>query len=150
MSDLPYGCAQEVLDVVPLIMRAIRTEMRSRRSPDLTVPQFRTLVFLNNNPGASLSCVADYLGLTPPSTSKMMDGLVQRNLVIRQASSTDRRRITLKLTSDGQSILGAAHHGTQTKLAEILSALPPADCGQIVRSMQILRPLFTPGEVGQS
>ena len=41
MRISPDDCAREVLEVVPLIMRAIRTDMRSHRTPDLSVPQFR-------------------------------------------------------------------------------------------------------------
>jgi len=32
--------AREVLDVAPVIMRTIRAEMRSRRTPELSVVQF--------------------------------------------------------------------------------------------------------------
>ncbi|MGA2378038.1 MAG: MarR family transcriptional regulator, partial [Spirochaetia bacterium] len=60
-------CAREVLDVVPSVMRFIRTEMRSHRALDLTVPQFRSLVIIERAAGTSLTGVAEHLGLTPPS-----------------------------------------------------------------------------------
>ena len=41
--------ARKLLEVVPIIMQDIRSEMRSRRSIDLTVPQFRVLAFVNRN-----------------------------------------------------------------------------------------------------
>ncbi len=46
--------ARELLDVVPVIMRTIRAEMRSHRSNDLTIPLFRSLMFLERHPGVSL------------------------------------------------------------------------------------------------
>ena len=57
-------CARELLEVVPLVMRDIRTQMRSERTPDLTVPQFRTMLFIDRNMGASLSEVAEHIGIT--------------------------------------------------------------------------------------
>ena len=36
-------CAHAILEVAPAIMRTIRTEMRSHRTPDLSIPQFRAL-----------------------------------------------------------------------------------------------------------
>jgi DNA-binding MarR family transcriptional regulator len=33
--------AREILDIVPVIMRVIRAEMRNHRSADLAIPQFR-------------------------------------------------------------------------------------------------------------
>jgi DNA-binding MarR family transcriptional regulator len=135
-------CAREVLDVVPAVMRFIRSEMRCHRAAGLSVPQFRALTFLNRRAGASLSAVAEHLGLTPPSTSKLVDGLVERRLLSRQPSAADRRRITLTLTPAGQAILETARHETQARLAEVLAVLPPRDAEAVVRAMQALRPIF--------
>ena len=135
-------CAHEVFEVVPLAMRAIRAEMRSRRALGLSVPQFRTLAFLNRNEGASLSDLAEYIGLTLPSMSKMVDGLVVRQLVTRRDSSVDRRYVTLALTPLGKSTWEAARQGTQARLAEMLATLPPEERNTVVLAMQALRRVF--------
>ena len=98
-------CARQLLDTTPQIMRFIRAEMRSHRGHDLSVPQFRTLTFVNRNPEVSLSHLADHLGLTLPSTSKLVDGLVNQKIIIRHESKEDRRRLTLALTKNGEDIL---------------------------------------------
>ena len=72
MTITPETSARQVLEVIPRVMRQIRTEMRSCRMPDLTVPQLRALAFINSNAGASLSDVSEHLGLALPSTSKLM------------------------------------------------------------------------------
>src|SRR5664280_1791212 len=90
--------ARELLDVVPVIMRTIRTEMRRHRANDVTVPLFRSLMFIEGHPGVSLLNLAGHLGLTSPSACKIVDGLVEHSMVQRQHSDTDRRRITLELT----------------------------------------------------
>lgn len=138
-------CARELLEVVPLIMRAIRSEMRSHRPPDLSVPQFRTLNFLDHHEGASLSDVAEHIGLTLPSMSALIDGLVARQLAIRQVSPTDRRRVTLAPTAQGKTTLEAVRQSTQARLAEVLAALSPSQRATIVQAMEILQPIFTPG-----
>ena len=140
------GAAQssrEVLETIPLVMRTIRTQMRRRRGPDLSVPQFRTLAFLHQTPGASLSDVAEHLGLTPPSMSKLIDGLVTRGLVTRRESTADRRRVTLLLTDTGTSTFAAAHGATQEFIAKVLLPLADADQQVIVRAMQLLRSTFS-------
>src|SRR5512137_2718402 len=105
MHTSPDICAQEILEVVPAVMRIIRAEMRRHRTADLSVPQFRTLAFIDRNVAASLSDVAEHIGLTLPSMSKIVDGLVMRKLVTRQTHPTDRRRMTLALTPRGQTAL---------------------------------------------
>ncbi len=134
--------AREVLDVAPLVVREIRGEMRRHRSCEVNVPQFRTLAYLDRYPGASLSEVADHIGLTLPSMSRLVDGLVDRKLVTRQSQAQDRRRITLALTSRGRASLESANEMTEAYLAEKLAALPEAECAHIVRAMQALRDIM--------
>ena len=142
MTASPAECAREVLDTMPLIMRTLRSEMRSHRTPDLTVPQFRTLMFLHRHTGASLSDVADHMGLTLPSMSKVVDGLVARGLVARQTPPEDRRRVSLTLTASGQVTLQSARTATQACLAEALKTLSEAQRTSIIDAMRALRPLF--------
>lgn len=138
----PDESAREILEVVPHIMHTIRRHMRSHSSPELSVPQFRTLAFLNRWPGASLSDVAENIGLTLPSMSKLVDGLVARQLVRREASPVDRRCITLALTSLGQRTFQAAYQATQVQLAELLTELNDAERTTVVAAMRALRPIF--------
>ncbi len=146
MEASPDLGARQLLDVVPLIMCAIRREMRSHRSADISVPQFRTLAFLSDHKGASLSEVADFIGLTLPSMSKLVDGLVTRGLVTRQTHPGDRRRMTLALTQAGQEFHQSAREATQDCLARRLVLLPDSDRAVVMRAMEALCQVFWPGE----
>jgi DNA-binding MarR family transcriptional regulator len=143
-------CAHEILEVAPLIMRAIRAEMRRRRGFDLSVPQFRTLAYLNYYQGASLSDAAEFIGLTLPSMSKLVDGLVARQLVTREISDSDRRRVTLALTLAGQATFEATRAATQAFLAQRLAELSTEERAVMTEAMRILRPLFTPSQEAES
>ncbi len=142
--------ARDVLDVVPVIMRTIRAEMRRRRSSEVSVVQFRTLLFLNRNPGVSLSEVAGHLGLTAPTVSKMISGMVANRLITRWDSSSDRRRVTLTLTEQGQTLLETARSGTHARLSEILGRLSPAEQETVHQAFQLLQGLFLPDTITQS
>ena len=135
-------CAREVLDVVPQVMREIRSVMRSNRTEGLSVPQFRTLIFVHRHGGASLSEVADHIGVTLPSMSKLVDGLVGRGLVNREIDAGDRRRVMLTLTPEGVAILQRASSVTRQSLAERLTALDDSDRMTVVQAMQALRTVF--------
>jgi DNA-binding MarR family transcriptional regulator len=136
-------CAHDVLDVVPLAMRAIRKKLREHSAQLLTVPQFRTLLFISANKGASLSEVADHIGLTLPSMSSLVDGLVTRNFVIRTTHRDDRRRVDLTLTERGETTLRSARNATQDYLKERFSHLSETERGTIVRGMRTLRAVFS-------
>ncbi len=139
-------CARQLLDNVPQVMRFIRTEMRSHRGYDLSVPQFRTLTFVNRNPEASLSQLADHLGLTLPSVSKLVDGLVNQKLVSRRESVVDRRRLRLALTRAGEELLSSARQATQDKIKMVLSDLSSNELSIVIEAAALLHPLFMEGK----
>ncbi len=140
----PKACAGEVLDTVPLVMQFLRVEMRRSRGPGISIPQFRVLTYLNRTEGASLSAVADRVGLSLPAMSRLIDGLVSRDLVLREESPEDRRRVTLRLTSLGRELVRTARTGAQTRLADALAGLSASQRGEVVAAMQRLRLLFLP------
>lgn len=144
MSISAADCAREVLEVVPSVMRVIRAHMRSHSAPELSVPQFRTLAFLNRNPGSSLSDVAEHIGLTLPTMSKLIDSLVAHQLVTREISPADRRCVTLGLTPFGQTTFQSARQATQIQLAQLLAGLSDSERATVAQAMKILRPVFAP------
>jgi DNA-binding MarR family transcriptional regulator len=150
MSASPDDCGRQVLEVVPLVMRAIRAEMRSHRASNISVPQFRGMAFLSRHEGASLSDVAEHVGLTLPSMSNMVDRLVDRGLVTRHTRAEDRRRLTLSLTRQGRTMLESARAATQSSLAARLAALSPSDRQAVRRAMELLRGAFTPGRQAEA
>jgi DNA-binding MarR family transcriptional regulator len=143
MTVTPEESARELLEVVPTVMREIRSQMRSRRSLNLTVPQFRTLAFVNRNKGSSLCEVADHMGLTTPSMSTLVDGLIERGMMTREEHPDDRRRVKLGVTGRGQAILEASARGTTTYLAKKIESVSADDREVIAKSMKILRSVFT-------
>ena len=138
-------CAQEILDGVPLVFRVIRAELRKHGAKEMTVPQFRTLAFVGRNEDASLSEVGDHIGLTLPTMSALVDGLVARGLVNRRTDSEDRRRMTLNLTESGRARLQSARTATMTYLEEKLRQLPASDRATITLAMRMLKDLFAGG-----
>lgn len=143
MAPTPEETAREVLEAVPLVMRTVRAHMRGSRSPNLSVPQFRTLGFVYRHPGASLSEAAEHVGLTLPSMSKLIDSLVERKLVERKGNVNDRRRITLVITGKGGRLLKTTRESTQESLARRLSTLQKDDRSTVHQAMIVLRQLFS-------
>lgn len=113
--------AAELLDVMPPVMWFIRHHMRRHRSANLQVPHFRTLALLDRFPTASLSLVAEHLGSSLPTASRMVSCLVSRKLIRRDESSSDRRQVSLRLTREGQTILEGCRRMTRAALAEQLA-----------------------------
>ena len=135
--------ANEIFDVIPVVMRVIRSKFREHRAADLSVVQFRTLAFINRKKGVSLSDVADHIGLTLPSMSKMVDGLVNRKLVNRNEHDTDRRRVCLSITAAGKQELDTSQANTQAFLADKIAGLSAPERETISAALHLLQGLFS-------
>ena len=142
MSKLLDSCAHALMDTAPQIVQAIRVEMRRGRGSDITIPQFRAMRFIQKNPDSSSSHLAEHLGLTLPSVSKLVDGLVNQKFITRKESTTDRRKLTLLLTQIGTSIVDSARAAARANLAQKLKDLSDKDLETISKAMQLLHPIF--------
>jgi DNA-binding MarR family transcriptional regulator len=58
---------------------------------------------------------------------------VRRRLVARTPAKGDRRRIELRLTAAGERMLRTAPRVPQSRIAEVVAAMPPARRAQLVR-----------------
>lgn len=143
MAPTADDCAHALIEIVPEVMQEIRRHVRNRRGPDLSVMQVRILAFLAGNPGAPLSAVADYVGLTLPSTSTQVSNLVDRELVHRASSPTDRRYVALQLTTKGNALLTSVRQAAQASLAETVTLLSSEECQLVIDALQTLRLVLT-------
>lgn len=141
-SGAPGDCAAEILEAVPLMMRFIRSQMRRHRGSDLSVPQFRTLVFLSRSPGVSLSALAEFLALSLPATSRLVEGLVRRSLVDRRIPPGNRRLVALSVNAHGRKIICAARDATEKRLAEVLAPFKKDERAAIRHALRTLRMEF--------
>lgn len=86
---------------------------------DLTPAQYRILIVLDD--GAALaSTMADYLSVSRPTVTTVVDGLVARGLVDRRHDEQDRRRVGHTITPGGRELLALADTTLEGALAEIL------------------------------
>lgn len=139
MNVSPEQCATELLDTVPMLMRVIRAKVQASRGSDLSIPQFRTLAFIGRGDGVSLSDVATHLGLTLPTASKLVEGLVAAKLATRKTHAGDRRYVVLALTRAGRKRHGIARAEARDFFTEKFAELDEKKRREIFRATQILK-----------
>jgi len=135
-------CAARVMETIPLAMRFIRADIRSRNSTTMSVPQFRTLAFLDRNPGASLSDLAEHLGVTRATASANTERLVQRDFVHRCDDPKERRRVLLNLTEAGKLHLEECRAQTRSRISELFNILTPEQIALIEEGLTLLKQVF--------
>ena len=86
---------------------------------DLTLAQYRVLAFIAAGNERS-SLVARGLALAKPTVTAAVDGLVDRDLITREAVEGDRRSLRLAVTPAGAAALQTAEHSMAERLDRVL------------------------------
>lgn len=105
---------------------------------DLTMAQLKALLVLEREGNATIGRVAEVLGIGMPTSSHLINRLVQANLSERVEDPTDRRRTTVYLTAEGQSLIKDLRHGRREYVRAYLERLDPADLASLRHGLQAL------------
>jgi MarR family 2-MHQ and catechol resistance regulon transcriptional repressor len=140
-DDLSEACAHEVVGAIPPVIWFIREQMRPYRK-GLSLPQFRVLVQVNAKPRLCLSTLAEHLGGSLPTTSRIVAGLVKKGLLVRKGCTDDRRQLSLEITRRGESMLGTAWLSVQKKMEEALAPLNDVQRAHVFAAMKALQTVF--------
>ena len=136
------ACARSLLEVVPLASRWARAAVR-RREPSWSLPQLMAMGFVRLNPDASVSDLANHLGVGLPTASTLVSRLVSMDQLDRRDDPAERRRALLRLTPQGEAQLEAALADTQAELAERLRSLSARDLARVCRCLAVLERVFS-------
>lgn len=142
METPAQQCARELLNSIPLVMRFIRSQVRQCRRAGLSLPQFRTLAVLSSTDHVSLSLAAEFLGLSLPAASRLIDILVRDRLVVRQTVAHNRRQIALTLTPAGRVKLELIRGQIRRRLTAILRTVPVREQKEVRDAMRVLHRVF--------
>ncbi len=107
----------------------------------MTLPQFRLLTLVATAPERA-SRLADRAGVTRPSLTGILDGLVSRGWVERSDVDGDRRGVTLAITPAGRKAYDDATTATTNGLDDMLSSADARTRAKILGGLVALRTLL--------
>jgi DNA-binding MarR family transcriptional regulator len=87
----------------------------------LSLAQYRLLAILGESGEAAASKLAELMAVSRPTITGVVDGLVARGLVAREAVEGDRRRVDVVLTEAGRTLIATADKEVQRRIADIRS-----------------------------
>lgn len=131
-----------ILDVNPKIRDFIRAEMRKQAKERLTVPQFRVLNKMSKHISLYQKELADWMGVTPATITRMIDNLSSRGFVERKEAENDKRQTFIVITPIGKRMIESYRHKVQTKVVERLRSSSVADLVKIIEGLTLLQKLF--------
>ncbi len=115
----------QVLKKFRLIYGSVRQHFREvEQSCGVSGSQLWILREVANAPGIGVSELAERLSIHQSTCSLLVEKLVSRNLVIKERSQQDQRRVGLRLSPATREILAKAPGPAEGVLPEALKSLP--------------------------
>jgi DNA-binding MarR family transcriptional regulator len=102
---------------------------------EVTLIQYRTLVVLASRGPQNLVGLAEAVGVTPATATRMCDRLVKKKLVVRQSEQDDRRQVRLALTKKGVKLVSAVTARRRREIETILSTIAPKEQTVLVQAL---------------
>ncbi|MDC2954519.1 MULTISPECIES: MarR family winged helix-turn-helix transcriptional regulator [Streptomyces] len=102
----------------------------------VSASQLRVLFILEHNEGINLRTLADALGSTPPSTSRLCDRLQAVGFVERRAASASRRELELYLSRRGRAFLTGLRVRRESALQSVLEQMPTAQRSALLKGLE--------------
>ena len=125
----------------PVLLRLARHLRREIHSLGVTGGQVSLLVAIKNRPGITARELADRERISAPGMSGHLVRLEAADLIRRERGS-DRRRIGLFLTDEGDRVLRSVKKKRTAWLVERLERLEPEERENIERSIDALEKLL--------
>ena len=126
------------MNAIRSVVRALRLNTRSIEGKlGISLAQLFVLQQLAEKPADSLNELAERTATHQSSVSVVVRRLVDRGLVTRVASQSDRRRVQIALTDEGQALLRGAPPTVQSDLMNGMSRMTPEQQGTLAELLEL-------------
>lgn len=105
--------------------------------------RIETLRYIEEKGSPTMNELAQYLHITAPSATSLVNTLVRAKQVIRKASTTDKRVVRMELTTEGKSLLRAATLKSEKNFKEVFSHLSEKEIVSFMHVLEKLKEVYT-------
>lgn len=119
---------KRIAESISQMQRKMRVRLSNELSQgEITIPQYHILDYLHEKGEATMREVANYLFVTPPAVTGLVDKLVKMNFVEREFSPVDRRIINISLTTKGKTVISKIKNQFNELFLAIFKKISPEE-----------------------
>jgi DNA-binding MarR family transcriptional regulator len=105
------------------IFKLLKGKMRDFSHIALSITEVGALHYVNRKGEATMKELSEFLGITPPSTTAVIDKMIKLNFLKRSLNEDDRRNVILSFTDKGKEMFLKARIEKIKIIKNILSGL---------------------------
>jgi DNA-binding MarR family transcriptional regulator len=117
------------------VLVAVAARSLSDIGEDVTLPQYRTLVVLASRGPQNMAALAEAVGVTPATATRMCDRLVRKKLIIRRSERGDRRQVRLVLSKSGLELVALVTARRRREIERIVGTVPDEERDVLVQAL---------------
>jgi DNA-binding MarR family transcriptional regulator len=126
--------SKRMIELMPQCIRGFsRHEHNYLSRGKITMPQFWVLEYLSRGNGQLMGEIADFLGVSRPATTGLIDRLIGQELVRREDIPDDRRTVKINITAKGRQIVQSIWDQKRRTLVKVFSQLSAKDREEYIR-----------------
>ena len=133
-SEAPDSVVDAVLSASRVLV-AVAARSLADVAEEVTLTQYRTLIVLASRGPQNLAGLAEAVGVTPATATRMCDRLVRKDLIRRRTERDDRRQLRVALTTRGRSLVDAVTVRRRQEIARIMSEIPVEQQAILVQAL---------------
>ncbi len=130
---------EEVIDVVLSASRAlvaIAARSLSEVDEEVTLPEYRAVVFLCARGEVTMGELAAELACSPSSATRLCDRLVSKRLVVRRVRAENRREVEVAVSARGQELVAEVTGRRRVEIQRIVDQVSPRERTALVRALR--------------
>lgn len=119
--------------------RLIRVTKRDLLASGISPPRFHLLHYVSVRGPVDMGSAHRHMHVSKSSLTSLVDGLVDESLLARERSELDRRRVVLRVTKEGVSLLNRIRLARCSHLGEALGELSKESVQTMNDSLKTVR-----------
>lgn len=120
--------SRRMIELLPKCIRGLQGyESNYLSRGQISQPQFWAMEYLSRKGDCLMSELADFLHISRPAATGLIDRLIAQKLVARHADPKDRRTVHINITPRGKKIVAGIWEQKRRGMADAFSKISPAD-----------------------
>jgi len=125
-----------LVSLVFSLHRLLQDKMRREGKNFSSFLQFKTLQYIEQQGKPGMKDIADFLSITPPSATSLIENLANAGKIERVADPNDRRIVRLKITPAGKQTIQETMIMMNERMKTLLSRLNDEEVSQLTAILE--------------
>ena len=133
-------CDRFVTSTIRLYRLALLEISDDVEKMDMTLPQLKTLVLLDDRGQLRMGVIVGHLGRSFSATTVIVDGLVKQHMVKRASDPLDRRVVLCELAAGGRKVVERFNRLVMKRAWSAMKTWDPERLEAVVAAMESIKP----------